>query len=102
VTLAPFAALFSCFKRKFIAIKFSTRTQTHFDGSYLIKDRRNAFLSMVRLIVSVSDALCVIGVGLVLLELPEPADVIVCDAIKRFPLRFDSSKAFNASCVSAD
>lgn len=52
--------------------------------------------------VSVSDALWVIGVGLVLVELAEPPDVIVCDAVKRFPPRFDSSKAFNASWVNDD
>lgn len=43
-----------------------------------------------------------IGVGLVLVELAEPPDVIVCDAVKRFPPRFDSSKAFNASWVNDD
>ena len=53
--------------------------------------------------VSVSDELTWLkGVGLVLVELLEPADVIVCDAVKRFPDRFDSSKAFRASAVSAD
>lgn len=52
--------------------------------------------------MSVSDALWVIGVGLVLVELADPADVMVCDAVKRFPPRFDSSNAFSASCVNAD
>lgn len=69
-------------------------------GSYLISERRSAFRSIVRLMVSVSDALWVIGVGLVLVELAEPADVIVCDAVKRLPPpRFDSSKALRASWV---
>lgn len=62
-----------------------------------MSERRSAFLSIVRLIVSVSDALCVMGVGDVLAELAEPADVIVCDAVRRFPPRFDSSKALRAS-----
>lgn len=53
---------------------------------------------MVRFIVSVSDALCDNGVGLVLVELLEPPDVIVCDADKRFV----PSMAIRASCVSAD
>lgn len=43
------------------------------------------------------------GVGLVLVELPEPPEVMVCDAVKRFePLRFDSSNALSASAVKAD
>lgn len=46
-------------------------------GSYLISERLKAFLSMVLLIVSVSDAFCAIGVGLVLVELAEPPDVMV-------------------------
>lgn len=71
-------------------------------GSYLINDLRNAFLSIVRLIVSVSDALLLIGVGLVLLELPDPALVIVWDAVNKFPDLFDSSNAFKASAVNAD
>jgi hypothetical protein len=66
-----------------------------------MRERRSAFLSIVRLIVSVSDAL-LIGVGLVLVELFDPADVIVCDAVNKLPLRFDSSNAFNASAVNAD
>ena len=59
---------------------------------------------MVRLMVSVSDELWLtgVGVGLVLLELAEPADVIVDEAVSKFPDRFDSSNAFNASCVNAD
>lgn len=67
-----------------------------------MRDRRKAFLSMVLLMVSVSDALCVNGVGLVLVELAEPPEVIVCDAERRFPPRFDSSKALSASWVNAD
>lgn len=38
-----------------------------------------------------------------LLELPEPPEVTLCEAVKRFdPLRFDSSKALSASAVNAD
>jgi hypothetical protein len=55
---------------------------------------------MVRLMVSVSDEL--MGVGLVLLELAEPPDVMACDAVSKFPDRFDSSKALRASCVRAE
>lgn len=68
-----------------------------------MRDRLRAFLSIVFLIVSVSDALWLIGVGLVLLELPEPPEVMVCDAVKRFdPLRLDSSNALSASAVNAE
>lgn len=66
-----------------------------------MSDRRKAFLSIVRLMVSVSDALCWIGVGLVLVELAEPPEVMVCDADRRFPPRLDSSKALSDSWVSA-
>lgn len=48
--------------------------------------------------VSVSDALCDSGVGLVLVELLEPPDVMVCDADRRFV----PSIAIRASCVSAE
>ena len=83
-------------------IKTQSDVSTHF-GSYLMSERLRAFLSIVFLIVSVSEAFWFSGVGLVLAELPEPPDVIVCDAVKRFePLRFDSSKALSASAVSAD
>jgi hypothetical protein len=72
----------------------------------LISDRRSAFLSIVRLIVSVSVVVVVvvllIGVGLVLLELAEPPEVMACEAVSKFPDRFDSSKALSASWVSAD
>lgn len=76
-------------------------SNTYF-GSYLMSERLKAFLSIVLLIVSVSDALCAIGVGLVLVELAEPPDVMFCDAERRFPPRFDSSNALRASWVSAD
>ena len=67
-----------------------------------MSERRKAFRSIVLFMVSVSDALWVIGVGLVLVELAEPPEVIVWEAVSKLPPRFDSSKALRASWVSAE
>ena len=67
-----------------------------------MSDRRRAFLSMVLLMVSVSEALWLSGVGLVLVELAEPPEVTVWDAESKFPPRLDSSNALRASWVNAD
>lgn len=97
------AVIFFLLGNEFLKCERKTIRQHSYFGSYFMRDRRRAFLSMVRLMVSVSLALCCIGIGLVLAELPEPADVIVCEAVKRFPPpRFDSSNALRASCVKDD
>jgi hypothetical protein len=55
---------------------------------------------MVRLIVSVSELLCVNGIGALLLLLTEEAVIVEADeeVTNALPL-LDSSKAFKASCV---